>query len=99
MRKKKVVRPHMGSRWRTNIVSADGKAQVAANSCDSLILDEVVIDDWFHIEQMDTNCYWIRVGEHVLTASKRRDGKLLVIHEVDECRAKPADDSTSSTKL
>ncbi len=88
----------MGGKWRTNVVSYDGASQMTSEGYGKLIMDELVIDDWFHIEQMDTHCYWVRVGDHVLTASKGRDGQLRVIHEVDECRKKPAVDSTSSTK-
>lgn len=28
------------------------------------VFDELVIDDWFHLEQMDDNSYWMRVGEY-----------------------------------
>ena len=25
--------------------------------------DELVVGDWFHIEQMDDDCWWLRVGD------------------------------------
>lgn len=34
-------------------------------------LDELVIDDWLHIEQMDTRTWWMRVGN--------QDGKCKVV--------------------
>jgi hypothetical protein len=30
------------------------------------VLDEVCIDDWLHLEQMDDRYWWMRVGEYVL---------------------------------
>lgn len=43
------------------------------------VLDEVVLDDFFHLEQMDTNHWWMLVGG-VLTVevTRLRSGKVTV---------------------
>lgn len=33
------------------------------------IIDEVVIDNWFHMEQMDYNRWWFRIGDAVVDVS------------------------------
>lgn len=36
--------------------------------------DELVIDDWFHIEQMDKRLWWMRVGDLNINIHVRSDG-------------------------
>jgi hypothetical protein len=36
-------------------------------------VDEIVIDHWFHLEGMDTNQYWMRIGG--LAVNVQVDGK------------------------
>ena len=31
--------------------------------CNQGCLDELVIDDWLHIEQMDTRVWWMQIGD------------------------------------
>jgi hypothetical protein len=38
--------------------------------------DEVVVDEWLHIEKMDTNQYWMRVGDACINVSIQDDGKV-----------------------
>ncbi len=49
-------------------------------------VDEVFIDGWFHLEQMDTNQYWMRIGG--LAVNVTVDGKTgrakRVMWEVDD---------------
>lgn len=45
-----------------------GREQVIAEPS---VFDELVVDDWFHIEQMDTRLWWMRIGN--------ADGKSLVV--------------------
>lgn len=40
---------------------------------ESVQFDELVIDDWFHLEQMSERHYWMRVGEYDLNV--HIDGK------------------------
>lgn len=36
------------------------------------VLDEVVLDHWLHIEKLDTNVYWLRLGDAYVTVRLRR---------------------------
>lgn len=40
------------------------------------VLDELVIDNWFHIEQMDTNAWWMQVGDACINVYVHEDGKV-----------------------
>jgi hypothetical protein len=46
-----------GARWR--ILARDGERKIAAQN--DGVFDELVIDDWVHLEQMDDNTWWMRV--------------------------------------
>lgn len=48
-----------GAVWR--ILARDGKKKIALEN--QGIFDELVIDQWLHLEQMDANNYWLRVGD------------------------------------
>lgn len=71
-------------------VHANGKAPGGYKGIRQLLdghweFDELVIDDWFHIEQMDDRHWWIGVGNggdywHV-NVSIDRDGKASVSME------------------
>jgi hypothetical protein len=43
----------------------------------SSVFDEVVIDDWLHVEQMDDNHWWMRVGDACINVTLL-DGKAVV---------------------
>jgi hypothetical protein len=53
------VRAVPGARWR--ILAHDGADAVQLENRG--ILDEVVVDDWMHLEQMDERRWWMRVGD------------------------------------
>lgn len=60
---------HAGERWKD-------KAPHLGSTWE---FDELVIDDWFHIEQMDTRVWWMRVGNQddnsfVVWVTVDRDG-------------------------
>ena len=40
--------------------------------------DELVIDDWFHIEQMDDRRWWMCVGDLHINIHVRHDGRRVV---------------------
>lgn len=40
------------------------------------VFDELVIDDFFHVEQMDTRTWWVRIGDEMLMFTVGRDGKV-----------------------
>lgn len=37
--------------------------------------DELVVDDWLHIEQMDDSVWWLRVGDARLMVTLAVDGQ------------------------
>lgn len=43
----------------------------------SAVFDELVIDDWLHLEQMDTNSWWMRVGDACVNVTVRKGGKVV----------------------
>jgi hypothetical protein len=80
-KKTKIVRP-FGSKWRVSMINAGIKGDIT--SATEVVLDEVVLEDIFHLEMMDTNHYWLRVGDHVLNIHRGRHGKMTVRHEIDK---------------
>lgn len=42
------------------------------------VLDEVVIDDWLHLEQMDTRQWWMRLGDARIVITIGPTGKACV---------------------
>jgi hypothetical protein len=48
-----------GERWRVLAHADQRKVEVENDG----IFDELVVDDWLHIEQMDENAWWIRIGD------------------------------------
>lgn len=51
--------PPPGSTWRIGAQRGDERFEVENEG----VLDEVVIDRWLHLEQMDENEWWMRVGD------------------------------------
>ncbi len=49
-----------GRRWRLLALDHDGREVELGNQGD---FDELVVDEWFHIERMDENKWWLRVGD------------------------------------
>lgn len=75
--------PPPGARWR---ILANGNAeQISLRSRDyeantgghpeRTIFDELVVDHWLHLEQMDRNAWWLMVGEMRIWITVGRDGK------------------------
>ena len=48
------------------------------------VFDELVIDDWFHLEQMDTRLWWMRVGDYHLWVRIPAKGDPIVTHNGQE---------------
>jgi hypothetical protein len=44
------------------------------------IFDELVIDHWFHIEQMDDRVWWMRVGDADITVRVGERGEASSVH-------------------
>jgi hypothetical protein len=49
-----------GRRWRILAYREGGEKIELENEG---AFDELVLDDWFHIEQKDTNLWWLRIGD------------------------------------
>jgi hypothetical protein len=75
-----------GSRWR--ILARDGEREVSAQ--DDGVFDELVIDDWLHIEQMDDNTWWMRVADARIDIRVLPNGQAEVAIERDVYEASPA---------
>lgn len=83
-----MTKPAVGSAWRILAYSPDGVARFdlrspgmpeTQSSLDSVaapasVLDEVVIDSWFHLEQMGDRDWWMNIGGVVVNVSLRKDG-------------------------
>lgn len=54
-----------GYRWGTLAHRDHGTGQVAQefDGTEGVCFDELVIDNWFHLEQMDTRCWWLGFGD------------------------------------
>lgn len=53
-----------GRRWRTLVHNTRTGESVEQrfDGPEGVEFDELVIDSWFHLEQMDTFCWWLGVG-------------------------------------
>lgn len=54
------------SKWRLQVNTPEGiQTTLHLNSSQhpNSVFDELVIDDWFHLEQMDEKDYWMRLGQ------------------------------------
>lgn len=63
-----------GTRWR--ILSSSGSDAVEIEN--KGVFDELVLDDWFHIEHMEERQWWLRVGDARLWVSIDEAGKTQV---------------------
>jgi hypothetical protein len=77
-----------GSHWRV-LAHARGGNGKKFEMEDQGVFDELVIDRWFHIEQMDNRVWWMRVGnsevgDWVLWVTIGKDGRAKVMVEQDK---------------
>ncbi len=59
-----------GTTWRFR--ATDGNRVIQAQ--DDGVFDELVVDQWLHIEHMEAGTWWIRVGDASIVVSVRDDG-------------------------
>lgn len=52
------------------------------------VVDEVVIEQWFHLEQMDKRVWWIRVGDVYMNVRLKK-GVTVTIAETDLAPGSP----------
>ena len=74
-------RPSLGLSWRAQWHRGSKREQVEVRNDGKF--DELVVDSWFHLEQMNSNFYWVRVGDHVLNVARKADSSVVVTHEID----------------
>lgn len=53
-----------GYKWRLQAHRKDGTPVRSENDG---LFDELAIDDWFHLEQLDDRCYWMQIGDARIT--------------------------------
>jgi len=63
-----------GSRWRV-LAHAHERAVELENEG---VIDEVVIDDWMHLEQMNERQWWMRLGDARVWINVEVDGTVRV---------------------
>ena len=63
-----------GKKWR--VLAHDGEGTI--EHADEGTFDELVVDHWLHIEQMDTRNWWMRVGDVELSVTVDPDGSVTV---------------------
>ena len=51
--------PMVGGKWR--VLAHRGAERVEVEGVG--VFDELVVDDWIHLEQMDDGVWWIRIGD------------------------------------
>jgi hypothetical protein len=55
--------PPFGSSWR--LLAHRGSERIELE--DQGLFDELVVDDWIHLEQMEENIWWVRLGDARIT--------------------------------
>lgn len=68
------TRATVGARWRVLAHEASGPVELENRG----VLDELVVDDWLHLEQMSESTYWMRLGDARLLVEVRPDGSVRV---------------------
>lgn len=63
-----------GACWRLLAHAADGPFEVENKGQ----IDELVVDDWLHLEQMDNQQWWLRVGDARIWIAILDNGKASV---------------------
>lgn len=78
MSEKQTNEPHPvdlpGSQWRISASKDGEKVEVE----DQGVLDEVVIQPWLHLEQLDDREWWMRLGDARILINVAADGKVQV---------------------
>lgn len=80
-----------GYRWRWLAYrDADGRERAGGpvsgqyDGTEGVCFDELVVDDWLHIEQMDTRQWWMDIAGIRINVWVRADGKPEVMIEDDD---------------
>ena len=74
-----------GAEWRTLSWDETSGARFEHSSdAEPRIFDELVIDDWLHIEQMTRRRWWMRIGDLVVWVKVDKDGSVRLTSYRDE---------------
>jgi hypothetical protein len=71
--------PTVGSTWRVLAYRGAERVEVEGEGG----VDELVVDDWIHLEQTDDDVWWLRIGDARVTITVASGQQLVV----DVCRA------------
>ena len=63
-----------GRRWRLHAYDGGRDLEVENEG----IFDELVVDHWLHVEQMDERVWFVRVGEQGILVTVQSDGEVMV---------------------
>ena len=68
-----------GSKWRFKVGDAVERliAEDIHIAGDGPVFDELAVDKWFHLEQMDEDLWWMSIGSHVLWVRVGDDGEAI----------------------
>jgi hypothetical protein len=66
-----------GAWWRARFEAKgeDGRNVYSTNYPQPCVFDELVIDDWLHLEQMDKRTWWMSVGDARIWIHVHKDGR------------------------
>jgi hypothetical protein len=80
-------KPASGAIWRLLAHRENGDLELENEG----LFDELTLEHWFHIEQMDEDLWWMRVGDARITVAVGPDGQPSVAVErgfYDDARGK-----------
>jgi hypothetical protein len=63
-----------GTRWRILAHQSDKSAELENQG----VFDELVLDEWLHLEKMDVDEWWLRIGDARIWVSRDESGKVQV---------------------
>ncbi len=84
-------KPKIGSNWRT-LVELDNGQKIGCKGNGDSVFDELVIDSFLHVEQMNTNQWWMQVGDAAIwvTIDRKGEAKLSIMRgEYCNCKHRP----------
>jgi hypothetical protein len=74
-----------GSTYRVLAHAKDGDVELKNRG----VFDELVVDHWFHLEQMTTRSWWARIGDARINVEIATNGDVDVLIERGEYGPKP----------
>ena len=57
---------HPGETWRFLALVDDDELALDSRDHPGAVFDELVVDDWLHIESMDRDTWWMRIGDDLV---------------------------------